>query len=69
MPAKPVIDILDEVPSFLEARRSLIPASNKPDSEYWWYNDHRLFILREAPMGERKFHVHVAPRGHPFGME
>jgi GrpB-like predicted nucleotidyltransferase (UPF0157 family) len=64
MPAKPVIDILVEVPSFLEARRSLIPAFNKPGSEYWWYNDHLLFILREAPMGKREYHVHVAPRGH-----
>lgn len=64
MPAKPIIDILIEVPSFAKARLTLIPALNRPDCEYWWYNDHMLFILRSEPMGKRMYHLHVAPGGH-----
>ena len=64
MTAKPVIDILLEVPSFAEARKSLIPVFNKPECEYWWYNDHMCFIIRKEPMGIRTYHIHAAPRGH-----
>jgi len=64
MTAKPVIDILLEVPSFAEARRSLIPIFNKPGCEYWWYDDHMCFILRREPMGIRTHHIHAAPKGH-----
>jgi GrpB-like predicted nucleotidyltransferase (UPF0157 family) len=64
MPAKPVIDILLEVPSFIEARRNLIPIFNKAECEYWWYNDHIAFIVREKLMGLRTHHIHVAPAGH-----
>ncbi len=65
MPAKPVIDILLEVPSFAEARRQLIPAFIRPDCEYWWYHDHMVFIVRDRPMGVRTHHIHAAPAGHP----
>ncbi len=64
MPAKPVIDILLEVPAWAEARRSLIPIFNRPDCEYWWYGDHMMFIIRREPMGVRTHHIHVAPKGH-----
>jgi len=64
IPAKPVIDILLEVPSFDEARQSLIPIFNKPECEYWWYNEHMLFIVRQEFMGARTHHIHVAPGGH-----
>ena len=64
MTAKPVIDILLEVPSFAEARRRLIPVFNKPECEYWWYNDHMCFIVRQEPMGTRTHHIHAAPKGH-----
>jgi GrpB-like predicted nucleotidyltransferase (UPF0157 family) len=64
MTAKPIIDILLEVPSFAEARRSLIPVFNKPGCEYWWYNDHMCFIVRKGLMGTRTHHIHAAPRGH-----
>jgi len=64
MPAKPFIDTLLEVPSFAEARRSLIPVFNKPECEYWWYNGHMCFIVRKDPMGTRTHHIHAAPRGH-----
>lgn len=64
MPAKPVIDMLVEVPSFDRARRALIPALNDPAWEYWWYADHMIFIKRDRPGGVRTHHVHIAPPGH-----
>lgn len=64
MPAKPVIDILLEVSSFTEASRNLIPVFNRPECEYWWYNDHMCFILRKELMGTRTHHIHAAPGGH-----
>ncbi len=64
IPAKPVIDMLMEVPSFDEARRILIPLFNKPECEYWWYDDHMVFIIRDESTGIRTHHIHAAPRGH-----
>ena len=64
IPAKPVIDILVEVPSFSEARRNLIPLFNKPEYEYWWYDEHMVFIIRDGSTGLRTHHIHVAPKGH-----
>jgi GrpB-like predicted nucleotidyltransferase (UPF0157 family) len=64
MPAKPVIDILVEVPSFELARESAIPLFSTPKVEYWWYSDHMVFIVREECMGRRTHHIHMAPKGH-----
>lgn len=64
MPAKPVIDILVEVPSFEVGRRRAIPYFNRRECEYWWYRDHMCFVVRERPMGKRTHHVHAAPAGH-----
>ena len=64
IPAKPVIDILMEVPSFSEARRNLIPLFNRLECEYWWYDEHMLFIVRDESTGVRTYHIHVAPEGH-----
>ena len=64
IPAKPVIDILVEVPSFAEARRILIPVFNKPECEYWWYDEHMVFIVRDESTGVRTHHIHVAPKDH-----
>lgn len=66
MPAKPVIDILVEVPSFAEAKRRVIPYLNEETWEYWWYAGHMVFFKRKELMGERTHHVHLAPRGHAF---
>jgi GrpB-like predicted nucleotidyltransferase (UPF0157 family) len=66
MPAKPVIDILLEVPSLREARRNLIPIFNQPECEYWGYDDHVLFIKRKEFMGTRTYHIHAAPSGGRF---
>jgi GrpB-like predicted nucleotidyltransferase (UPF0157 family) len=64
MPAKPVIDLLVEVPSLDAARRSGIPFFNKVGCEYWWHGDHVYFMIRERPMGKRTHHIHMAPAGH-----
>lgn len=64
MPAKPVIDILVEVPSFEEARKRAIPLFNNPEWEYWWYSDHMIFIGRKELMGQRTHHIHMVPAGH-----
>jgi GrpB-like predicted nucleotidyltransferase (UPF0157 family)/predicted transcriptional regulator YdeE len=64
MPAKPIIDILVEIPSFEEARKRVIPVFNKPECEYWWYKDHMCFIIRDKFMGIRTHHIHMAPAGH-----
>jgi GrpB-like predicted nucleotidyltransferase (UPF0157 family) len=63
MVAKPVIDILLEVPSFTDARY-IINELNEPTWEYWWYEDHMMFIKRDKFMGKRSFHLHVAPKDH-----
>ena len=64
MPAKPVIDILVEVPSFQEARKWAIPLLNDETWEYWWYSDHMVFIKRREFLGPRTHHIHMAPRTH-----
>lgn len=66
MPAKPVIDILLDIPSFNEARRVLIPIFNKHEYEYWGYDDHILFVKRKEFMGARTHHIHAAPSSGRF---
>jgi GrpB-like predicted nucleotidyltransferase (UPF0157 family) len=63
MVAKPVIDILLEVPSFNDARY-IINRLNETTWEYWWYGDHMVFVKREKFMGKRSIHMHVAPQDH-----
>lgn len=46
MPAKPVIDILVEIPSFQEARKRLLPLCDTLKWEYW-FNGHITCIIRE----------------------
>jgi len=64
MPAKPVIDILVEIPSFQAAKRRAIPLLNRHEWEYWWYSEHMVFIKRREFMGQRTHHIHLAPREH-----
>lgn len=63
IPAKPVIDILVEAPSFAQARERMIPALNTPEIEYWC-SDHMRFYIRHKETGVRTYHLHVAPAGH-----
>ncbi|MHB9130872.1 MAG: GrpB family protein [Armatimonadota bacterium] len=64
IPAKPVIDVLVEVPSFDMARQHVLPLLNREEWEYWWYCDHMVFIKRQVLMGRRTHHLHLAPAGH-----
>lgn len=64
MPAKPIIDVLVEIPSADAARKRCIPFFNKPECEYWLCSDHVYFMIREKPMGTRTHHIHMAPAGH-----
>ncbi len=63
--AKPVIDILVEISSFEQARRTLLPRLCGERWEYWWYSDHMLVVRRDCCMGPRTHHLHFAPLDHP----
>jgi GrpB-like predicted nucleotidyltransferase (UPF0157 family) len=64
IPAKPVIDVLVEAPSFDIARRRALPVLDGDEWEYWWYGDHMVFIKRRGLIGPRTHHLHIAPGGH-----
>lgn len=66
MPAKPVIDVMVEIPSFSAGRRRALPLLSGEEWEYWWDADHVVFVKREERMGRRTHHVHMAPCGHPL---
>jgi GrpB-like predicted nucleotidyltransferase (UPF0157 family) len=65
--AKPVIDMLVEIPSFKTAERDIVPTLREEGWEYIWRDDrppgHMMFI-RRASDGRRTHHVHMAPAGH-----
>ena len=67
--AKPVIDMLIEIPSFELAQRTILPKLREEGWEYLWRGDrppgHMMFIRRNAA-GVRTHHVHMAPAGHPM---
>jgi GrpB-like predicted nucleotidyltransferase (UPF0157 family) len=67
--AKPVIDMLVEIPSFELAERMVLPKLRDDGWEYLWRDDrppgHMMFIRRGV--GDvRTHHVHMAPAGHPM---
>lgn len=64
MPAKPIIDVLVQVPSFAEAKRRAVPLLNSETCDYWWHSEHMVFVKREELMGKRTHHVHMAPQSH-----
>jgi GrpB-like predicted nucleotidyltransferase (UPF0157 family) len=66
MPAKPIVDVLLEVPSVSEAKPVLLPLLNTPRWEYWWYDEHMVFVRRERLIGMRTHHLHVVPSGSRF---
>ena len=66
IPAKPIIDVLLEVPSFVVARQVLLPHLNREEWEFWQYADHLIFIKRDGLMGRRTHHLHLAPPDHPI---
>ena len=64
MPAKPIIDVMVEIPSFSEGRKRVLPLLSREEWEYWWDAGHMVFVRRQKLMGRRTHHVHMAPRGH-----
>lgn len=64
MIAKPVIDVLVKVPSFPEAKQRALPCLNNERWEYWWHDDHIVFVRRDRLMGLRTHHVHMMPEGN-----
>ena len=66
MPSKPSIDVAVEVPSFLEARKRIIPLLNDESWEYWWFSKATdvIFYKRDKFMGKRTHYIHIAPRNH-----
>jgi len=63
MIAKPIIDVLVEVPSFSEAKQRALPLLNNELWEYWWYGNHMTFVRRDKLMGMRTHHVHMMLHG------
>jgi len=63
MPSKPVLDILVEVPSYRQARPKAIPLLSGDGWEYWWYQDHMIFIRRHPATGIRTHHLHMMEAG------
>jgi len=68
MPAKPVIDMLVEIPSFERAVHEAVPQLEAEGWDYIWRFDrppgHMMFIKRLLPQGPRTHHVHMAPSDH-----
>ena len=64
MPAKPIIDILVEIPSFAAGKERALMVMNDPTWEYWLYSGHMVLFKREECMGRRTHHVHLAPAGN-----
>ncbi len=64
MPAKPIIDILVEIPSFAAGKERALMVLNDPSWELWLYSGHVLLVKREECMGRRTHHVHLAPAGN-----
>lgn len=64
LPAKPIIDILVEIPSFSAGKQRALKIMNDPTWEFWLYSQHMVLFKREACMGRRTHHVHLAPAGN-----
>ena len=66
--AKPIIDMLIEVPSFELARIHILPKLQQEGWEYHWRDDrppgHMYFVRRNAT-GIRTHHIHLLTAGHP----
>lgn len=62
--AKPVIDVLVEVPTIERAFDRALEVFGGAECECWRFEDDALVILRERPLGKRVAHIHLAPAGH-----
>lgn len=62
--AKPVIDVLVEVPTIERGFDRALEVFGGVECECWRFEDDALVILRERPLGKRVAHIHLAPAGH-----
>lgn len=69
MPAKPIIDMLVEIPNFDRIQQEALPKLVDARYEYLWRSDrppgHMMFVKR-SPDGLRTHHIHMATTGHKF---
>jgi len=65
MPAKPVIDILVEVPSFSILRSEIVPRLCSEDCSYVVFMNNVTFCKRDRYGGKRIAHIHMAPKDNP----
>lgn len=67
--AKPIIDMLIEIPSLGVALRTIMPKLREERWEYLWRDDrppgHMMFIRRDSA-GVRTHHLHMATAGQRF---
>lgn len=68
--AKPVIDILVEITSFEAAEREVVPNLERRGYVYSWQSEpspgHTAFWKGYVPEAPQKYHLHLAPAGHPL---
>jgi GrpB-like predicted nucleotidyltransferase (UPF0157 family) len=65
MPAKPIIDILVEVPSLSIVRSEIVPRLCSEDCSYGVFMNYATFCKRESYRGKRIAHIHMAPKDNP----
>ncbi|MDV2995882.1 MAG: hypothetical protein N4J56_005536 [Chroococcidiopsis sp. SAG 2025] len=67
MPAKPIIDILVEIPSFDRIQQEALPKLVDAGYEYLWRSDrppgYMMFVKRSSD-GKRTHHIHMATAGN-----
>jgi GrpB-like predicted nucleotidyltransferase (UPF0157 family) len=70
--AKPVIDIMVEIPSFEVAEQTIVPQLDAQEYRYFWISNsrpgHMMFIKGYGPDGYQEgvqcYHLHMAPGDH-----
>jgi len=70
--AKPIVDMLIEVPSLLEVHRSIAPELQRQGYEYFWRPSWRdgitpeyTWFIKRNRLGQRTHHLHMLERGSP----
>lgn len=65
--AKPCIDILVEITSFEEVNNKIVPVLEELNYGHDSYKGHIAFFKGYFPVNESlKYHLHMAPLGHPL---
>ncbi|MBT3217620.1 MAG: GrpB family protein [Proteobacteria bacterium] len=68
--SKPTIDILVELPSFEVGEQEVKPRLVEAGYIYFWRSDcppgHMMFVKGYGEEGGQKYHLHLAPSGHPL---